>query len=198
MKYEAVDATFGANGLAPRVDLTPLFLFIFLGVPLLIQYWYMYATYNRSTADLYWGYMPQKVRDLSKFTIPLAFIAGLYMVYYSIAEIPKSSVVHHDYEPNGKYILYLSLCLLLFGANLWPFSLFHTKSKIIGAEYISILSLVITAVGAALLMDCVLNEHMEDLDTLRIIAIVSTSILVFQTGIMDLIVWSFFFLCGRK
>ena len=111
------------------------------------------------------------------------------MVYYSIAEIPKSSVVHNEYEPNGKYILYLSLCLFMFGANLWPFSLIHNTPK-----YVSILSLVITAVGTALLMDCVLNEHMENLDTLRIVAIVATSILVFQTGIMDLLIWSYYFL----
>jgi hypothetical protein len=172
-----------------QYDLTPLFLFVFLGGPLMVQYWYMYATYGRRTDNLYWGYMPQKVRDFSKLTIPLAFLAGLYMLYYSIAEIPKSSVVHNEYEPNGKYILYLSLCLFMFGANLWPFSLIHNTPK-----YVSILSLVITAVGTALLMDCVLNEHMENLDTLRIVAIVATSILVFQTGIMDLLIWSYYFL----
>ena len=172
-----------------QYDLTPLFLFVFFGIPLLIQYWCMYTAGRTRNANLYWGYMPQKVRDFSKFTIPLAFLAGLYMVYYSIAEIPKSSVVHHEYEPNGKYILYLSLCLLLFGANLWPISLFHNTPRLV-----SVLSLVITAVGAALLMDCVLNEHTQSVDTLRILAIVSTSILVFQTGIMDLLVWSFYFL----
>ena len=170
-------------------DLTPLFFFIFLGIPLFIQYWFMYATYSRSNANLSWGYMPQNIRNFSGLTIPLAFLAGLYMVYYSIAEIPKSSVVHYEYEPYGKYILYLSLCLFMFGANLWPISLFHNTPK-----YFSVLSLVITAVGAALLMDCVLNEHMQSLDTLRILAIVSTSILVFQTGIMDLMVWSYYFL----
>lgn len=134
-----------------------------------------------------------KLRTFSGFTITLAFLAGLYMVYYSVAEIPKKRVVHHEYEPNGKYILYLSICLLIFGANLWPISLFHHTPK-----YVTILALVLTAIGAALLMDCVLNEHLEDLDTLRIIAIVSTSILVFQTGIMDLLVWSFFFIFRNK
>jgi len=171
-------------------DLTPLFLFVFLGIPLLIQYWFMYMfTGNKYNRDLYWGNMPMNVRTFSGFTITLAFLAGLYMVYYSVAEIPKKRVVHHEYEPNGKYILYLSICLLVFGANLWPISLFHNMPK-----YVTILSLVLTAIGAALLMDCVLNEHLEDLDTLRILAIVSTSILVFQTGIMDLLVWSFFFI----
>jgi hypothetical protein len=146
------------------------------------------ASRSQTATNLYWGYMPPKVRVFSKFTIPLSFLSGLYMVYYSIAEIPKSSVIHHDYEPNGKYIHYLSLCLLLFGANLWPISLFHITSRLV-----SVLSLVITAVGAILLMGCVLIDHMHNVDRLRNAAIVATSILVFQTGIMDLIVWSFYF-----
>lgn len=168
-------------------DLTPLFLFVFMGIPLLFQYWYLYKTYNKRTADLYWGNMPQTIRDFSKFTIILSFLAGLYMVYYSINEIPNNTVVHHEYEPNGKYILYLSICLLLFGANLWPFSLIHNTAFIV-----AFIGLLLTALGVALLMDCVLNEHLENLDTQRILAIVSTSILMFQTGIMDLILWSFF------
>jgi hypothetical protein len=169
------------------MDLTPLFLTVLGGTPLMASYASMARNVSK---DRMWGYMPNGLRMVSYLTIPLAFLAGGYMIYYSIDKIPRQTeVVHETYEPYGKYILYTAWVIFLMGANLWPIALIHKMSHIW-----TIGSLVVTAIGAALLADCVLNGQLDRKDPEFIVAVVAVSILVFQCGIMDLGLWSYYFL----
>lgn len=170
------------------MDLTPLFLNVLGGIPLLVSY---YSMVRNVPPNKMWGHMPKSLRRVDYLTIPFAFAAGIYMIYYSITKIPKQlRVVHHTYDPYGRYILYTAWTLLLIGANMWPLSLLHR----LGPVWV-IGGLVLTAIGACLLADCVLNGQLgEPMTEEFVVAIVSVSILLFQTGIMDLGVWSFFYL----
>lgn len=170
------------------MDLTILFLLTLGGLPVLISYYFMVKKLPINTL---WANMPNWLRIIDYFTIFCAFIAGIYLIYYSIEISPtQNKIVHHTYEPYGKYILYTAWTLLLIGANLWPLSLIHQMKPIwvVG-------SLILTTIGASLLMDCVLNGQTNGPWTTELIlATVASSILLFQTGIMDMIIWNYFYL----
>lgn len=170
------------------MDLTPLFLIVPGGILLMASYRIMATTVSTNRM---WGYMPLGIRKLSYLTIPLAFLAGAYLIYYSVDRIPRQPlVVHEPYEPYGKYILLTAWTLFLIGANIWPLTLIHKSPP----SY-TILGLVLTAIGACLLADCVLNGNLGGPWTPELVtAIVASSILVFQCGIMDLGLWGFYFL----
>lgn len=168
------------------------------GIPVLIAYWYMFmlARDNRATMERYWAKLPYVVRYIDMFTMLFAAASGIYLIYYSIDQIPNQSVVvHHAYDPYGRIILYTAWILFLLGANLWAIGMIREFPK-----GIIIASLVITAAGVSLLMDCVLNGQIERTTYSNefILAIVSSSILLFQTGILDLVVWGYYFIFDNE
>lgn len=136
------------------------------GASLIVQYILLATGHFDLSRDQMWGYSPKEFRLFSIFSITLAFLAGLYMAYYYSFRVPS--------EPNVVQII--GLLLLVGVSNLWIISMIF-RSKV-GTQIV----LILVALGALMLYP----------GTDSIPAITGYSILVFQTLIMDAIVWGYY------
>lgn len=169
-------------------DYTPLYFFIFLGLPVIMQYIDILRNVkDNNFKKTMWGRSPKSFIGFSKIGILLALLSGFYMVYYTVDELPKYEIYGYDYETRGKYYVYLSLCVLLFSSNFWYISMKYKWDR-----RITTASLIGTGIGSILLMSNIFSGHIENPDDKMKVAMVATSILTFQTVIMDACIWNYY------
>ena len=172
-------------------DYTSLFFFIFLGLPFVAQYFHLAG--NKNIHNKAWAYSPSIFRKFSSLGITLAFISGLYMIYFTIDQLPEYKIFGYDYDTRGKYYVYLSLCLLLFSSNFWYLTMLYN----LPSGY-TILSLIGTATVAILLMANIFNAEKENNSNEKNVKLnigkAAAFFLMFQTLIMDLMIWGKYYL----
>lgn len=158
-----------------KIDLTFLFFYIFIGVPVLFGY------SRIPKQKLIGSFHPNIIRAYIP-TIILSFIAGLYILGYYISVLPLKN---NHYEKNEKYYAYLSFLIFLTSATIWPIGLIYQWSK-----EIIIFGLFGTALGVAMILAQIVSVF-EKNNLVDTFAIVFACILLFQTLVMDLGLWSF-------
>lgn len=159
-----------------------LVIIVIFGLTLISQYIVLAMGKFGLSQDQMWGNTPQLFRDVSLLTIVLAFIAGLYLSYYlSLQEGPFRGTVRQIFQIIG-------LMLLVVVSNLW------IPMMVIGSAIGSLLVLSLVALGSILILVTLL--YSDDFECIcidgpgNVAAIVAGSILVFQTLVMDAIVWN--------
>ena len=160
-----------------KMNKANLSIFLLFGLPLIAQYIWLATGTTGLSKDEMWGYSPELFRKISIGTIILSFIAGLYLFYY----------LTWRYCETDKYtwLAMVGLTILIGASNFWVPSM-RSKSKI-G----SILTLSIAAIGSLFVLSSVIMDC-SPMDAQKIVGIVSATVLVFQTTIMDAIVWNIY------
>lgn len=144
---------------------------------------------NWTNKEAFWGKSPQGFVNWSSFCIVVSLLAGLYsMVFYIPFQLPKKE----DYTKNRENIQ-IGLTLFIGGALLWPYSLCQGVS-----DWVKILSLIITCIGVCYVFARELQITLTTLDGFDIANIVCMCILIFQTTINDLILWTHFSKISKK
>lgn len=153
-----------------------LSIVVLFGLPLIAQYIWLATGKTGLSKDSMWGYTPQTFRDISIFTIIISFIAGIYASYYLIFKYG---------EKDNKFVWMsmVGLTLLVASSNFW------IPSMIADNRIGSVLTLTVAAIGSLVTLTSIILDS-NDFDTYKIAAVVSGAILVFQTTIMDAIVWN--------
>ena len=143
-----------------------LIIFIILGI--VIVYEYILISFHLNQKQLWGSKVPQKFKQISYVTIFLSFLCGIYLIYY--------------FSKNEKqlfnYLFLLGLLCLLGGAIFWPFTLFFNNL------IHKIFALFLTFIGV-----CLLLVRVVQIQEKQILPFLTLSFLLFQTGIMDLIIW---------
>jgi hypothetical protein len=172
------------------MDFTYLCIYITLGLPLLISYSFI-GYLNKNEYENLWTnngtniLVNKNVRSFNIFTIFLASLAGLYLLYYfttkNIEDIKISTM-----SIDVKYIIFIGLLILLGFSLLWLPSFYLMSSKITSSV------LFMVSVGSMLLVGSVCyilskNKLVSNYDILSAIAVF---MLLFQTFVMDFLIWS--------
>lgn len=156
---------------------------ILIGLPILV----LYATLSKKQIM---GGLPNNIalKTFYGMTIVLSCIAGLYTIYYYTTQMPQKEIWGYEYETRGKYYCYFSFLLFLLSSLVWPIGL---KFKL--PPWIIVMGLGGTALGVLFLLSQV--ALVSDGSN---VAIAMLSILLFQTLLMDLIIWSIFFMKDNR
>ncbi len=168
------------------MDKVNLSIVTILGCLLTLEYIQMR---NWKHQEAFWGKSPEGFKSYSSFCIFVSLVAGLYsMVFYTPFQLPKKE----DYE-NYRENIQIGLVLFIGGALLWPYSLCP------GVDWkVSVLSLVTTCVGVCYVFARELQLTLDSLDSFDIANIVCMGILIFQTTVNDLILWTHFSKISKK
>lgn len=153
-----------------------LSIFLLFGLPLIAQYIWISTGKSGITKDKLWGHTPEEFRKFSYFSILVSFLAGIYLFWYMCFKWKTCKKV--------EWLAMVGLTLMIAASNFWIPSMVANNS--IG----SIITLVIVALGSLLLLISVTTNLEEDV--YKKVAITASTWLLFQTGIMDAIVWNIY------
>ncbi len=153
---------------------------LLIGLPVIISYAML-------TKKQILGSLPKQVLGFYGFMVLCSFIAGGYLIYYYTTVIPNNSIWGYDYSTRGKYYCYFAFTLFQLSALVWPIGLKFGMPK-----WVIILGLSGTALGVLFMLSQVaMIENSE-------IALAALCILLFQTLVMDLIIWGIFFVKDNR
>lgn len=170
------------------MDIATLIIWLLLGIPVMIQYfYYLPRNYNTVSKDELWAWTPKELRYTMMVSIGLSFLSGLYMLWYTIEELPKHDVYGYDFSTRSRYYVYLALFLMLFFSNFWWSMMYYKRKSLVTT------ALVMAGIGSILLMSQVWNSVLDSEKITDKLAIGASFVLMFQMTIMDAIVWNVFY-----
>lgn len=108
------------------------------------------------------------------FMIFLSSISGLYLIYY----LSKTSLHTNN---KSKTLIYIGSFMLLLFSIMWAYNPF----------YYSVISLFGVFIGSLLIFIGIYKNN-NIMDNEKIVALIASFILMFQTGLFDLIIWNGF------
>lgn len=167
------------------MDYWVLLFWILLGIPILIQYFYLLP--KKTPVDDLWVNMPVWLRYIYMGMIILSSLCGFYMVYYTLIELPKYDVWGYEYKSRSRWYVYLALFLILFFSNFWWSMFYLKKPKLVTS------ALVLVGIGSIMLMSQVWNSVLKSDLVVDKIALVSTFVLMLQMALMDGVLWNVFY-----
>lgn len=153
-----------------------LSIFLLFGLPLIAQYIWISTGKSGISRDQLWGHTPEEFRKFSYFSILVSFLVGVYLFWYMCFKWETCKKV--------EWLAMVGLTMMIAASNFWIPSILANNS--IG----NIITLTIVALGSLFLLISVTTDTQEDI--YKKIAIFSSSWLLFQTGIMDAIVWNIY------
>ena len=155
-----------------------LSIFLLFGLPLIAQYIWISTGKSGISSDKLWGHTPEEFRKFSYFSILISFLVGVYLFWYMCFKWETCK--------NVEWLAMVGLTLMIAASNFWIPSINSVGDNSVG----NIITLTIVAIGALLLLISVTTDIQEDI--YKKIAIFSSSWLLFQTVIMDAIVWNIY------
>ena len=158
------------------VDVRLLLTLIFTGI--LVDISYLYAYYAPNSKMLWAGISP-RYRTIYAVSGIIASLALLYsIVYHCFIEVDKE-----DYKITLAYLL------IIIPAALWvPATFLGLKNP--RYKFLSVLTLLLTSIGGILLLIFTVQDKRDNKNPAKMAAIISLSLFVFHTTVLDLISWS--------
>jgi hypothetical protein len=162
------------------MNLITLFLWIILSIPLLASYGSVIERNN----DVGVG-MPLGLKQFYGLTIILTLISVLFLISWS---------TNLETTPENMETIQLSIILIMSCSIAWGplFNIGCGKNSLYRS--MSILALIGVAVGVSVLLYTAYEEYSIDNNQTNLWAVITNSFFLFQTFILDAIVWSIYFL----
>jgi len=167
-----------------NIDYTLLFTYIILGFILVLLYIKMYVKSTNNQLDDFWSNKNKNKILKSKhfknfyiFMIFLSSISGLYLIYY-LSTVNKTN---NKSKSKSKTLIYIGSFMLLLFSIMWAYNPF----------YYPVISLFGVFIGSLLIFIGIYKNN-NIMDNEKIVALIASFILMFQTGLFDLIIWNGF------
>ena len=159
-------------------SLIKLIILLILGIGVLISYYFFIPKQNSSYIDnIYWLGIPKNIVTVLIVFQILALIGFIISIGYWMKNPPKSGVM--SYKVFGLDMLFVTLLFFFISASLWAISLKYNL------KYLTVISLIITAISSILLLAGSIEEKNP-----KIITVIGLLFLCITTVLSDGVLWN--------
>lgn len=162
------------------LDYKILSIYILFGLLILIGYILMTIKYTKQDSSEIWSNQGKnmitsqsKLKYIYITMIILSFLSAIYLIYY-LSTTPK--------EYTDEILIYVGSVIFMVCSTVWAFKPFYYSNIILG----------FVALGAILILSGILSNSQDIKEPKKIVAILTTIILIIQTFIFDFIIWNGF------